>query len=56
VLSWPNNTTNRPKDAGRRYLGIEVMQRSRITLATTEPDTAALKEDNTEPSIQALTA
>lgn len=41
---------------GRRYLGIEVMQRSRITLATTEPDTAALKKDNTEPSIQALTA
>ncbi len=41
---------------GRRYLGIEVMNRSRLTLATTEPDVSAPREDTNEPSIQALTA
>ncbi len=41
---------------GRRYLGIDVMNRSRLTLATTEPDNATPKEGNNEPSIQALTA
>jgi putative transposase len=41
---------------GRRYLGIEVMQRSRLTLTATEPENSAPKEDTNEPSIQALTA
>ena len=38
---------------GRRYLGIEIMRRSRLTLASTETKD---KEDTNEPSIQALTA
>ena len=41
---------------GRRYLGIDIMNRSRLTLAATnEPDNST-KEDTNEPTIQALTA
>jgi len=41
---------------GRRYLGIDIMNRSRLTLAAnSEPDTTTT-EDTTEPTIQALTA
>ncbi len=38
---------------GRRYLGIEVMNRSRLTLTSTHTDD---KESTNEPNIQALTA
>ena len=41
---------------GRRYLGIDIMNRSRLTLAvTTDPDRTTT-EDTNEPTIQALTA
>ena len=40
----------------RRYLGIAVVQRCRLTLATTDPDTTIPKEDTNEPTMQALTA
>lgn len=40
---------------GRRYLGNDVMNRSRLTPPANEPDTTT-KEDTNEPSIQALTA
>ena len=41
---------------GRRYLGIDIMNRSRLTLAATNEPSSTTTEDTNEPTIQALTA
>jgi len=41
---------------GRRYLGVDIMNRSRLTLAATNEPDSTTTEDTNEPTIQALTA